>query len=68
MLILMNDLNHSFGSSQFVWLTVLSYLCLVIPDETERLKEMWHILRNELPEENFALLKFLMEFLYEVCN
>jgi len=47
---------------------ILSSLCLVIPDETEKLKEMWHILHNELPEENFVLLKFLMEFLYEVRN
>jgi len=47
---------------------ILSSLCLVIPDETEKLKEMWHILHNELPEENFVVLKFLMEFLYEVRN
>ncbi|KAJ7379055.1 Rho GTPase-activating protein 1 [Desmophyllum pertusum] len=39
-----------------------------IPDETEKLKEMWHILHNELPEENFVLLKFLMEFLNEVLE
>lgn len=47
---------------------IFSILCLVIPDETEKLKEMWHILHNELPKENFVLLKFLVEFLYEVRN
>ncbi|XP_078359356.1 rho GTPase-activating protein 8-like [Oculina patagonica] len=40
----------------------------LIPDETEKLKEMWHILHNELPEENFLLIKFLMEFLNEVLE
>ena len=37
-----------------------------IPDETEKLKEIWRILHYGLPEENFALLKYLMEFLSEV--
>lgn len=40
--------------------------CLEIPDGTEKLKVVWCILHNELPEENFILLKFLMEFLNEV--
>lgn len=31
-----------------------------------KLKVVWCILNNELPEENFVLLKFLMEFLDEV--
>ena len=40
--------------------------CLEIPNGTEKLKVVWCILHNELPEENFILLKFLMEFLNEV--
>lgn len=39
-----------------------------IPDPTEKLKVVWYILRNELPDENFLLLKFLMEFLSEVMS
>lgn len=38
----------------------------MIPDETEKLKQMWCILHHELPEENYVLLKFLMQFLNEV--
>lgn len=37
-----------------------------IPDVTAKLKVVWHILHNDLPIENFVLLKFLMEFLNEV--
>lgn len=39
-----------------------------IPDPAEKLKVVWYILRNELPDENFLLLKFLMEFLSEVMS
>lgn len=39
-----------------------------IPDATEKLKVVWCILHNELPEENFVVLKFLMEFLNEVLD
>lgn len=39
-----------------------------IADETEKLKVVWCILHNELPEENFVVLKFLMEFLNEVLE
>lgn len=37
-----------------------------IPEETEKLKQMWRILHHELAEENYILLKFLMQFLNEV--
>lgn len=40
----------------------------LIPDEMNKLKVVWCILNNELPEENFVLLKFLMEFLDEVLS
>lgn len=39
-----------------------------IPDSAEKIKVVWYILRNELPDENFLLLKFLMEFLSEVMS
>ena len=44
----------------------LLFLCLAIPDPAEKLKVVWYILHNELPNENFLVLKFLMEFLSEV--
>ena len=42
------------------------FLSLAIPDSAEKIKVVWYILRNELPDQNFLLLKFLMEFLSEV--
>lgn len=39
-----------------------------IPDATGKLKVVWYILHSELPQENFILLKFLMEFLNEVLS
>ncbi|XP_029197373.2 rho GTPase-activating protein 8-like [Acropora millepora] len=39
-----------------------------IPDSAEKIKVVWYILRNELPDENFLLLKFVMEFLSEVMS